>query len=241
MKQQKEEQTLKKLKLSSEEEEEEEIPAKFKCPITHEVMQEPVCIADGSVYERSAINKWFKNKDTSPLTNLYLEHTEVCPNKELLEQIKESKWYKPLPPIPSFIKDSQYSFTSGQSGWFFVVFGYERAYSIHADVVFDRDRIELIRNDVTELPDSDILGTYTYNKEKDCYMAPEDLGLCYVLCLKTEHENYVTIHKLVTTVKVLDGKIKQRRYFDNMCDITNNVIIYLLGYDPVDLDSKLKE
>ena len=31
------------------------IPAEFICPITHEVMEEPVLLADGFVYEEIAI------------------------------------------------------------------------------------------------------------------------------------------------------------------------------------------
>ena len=38
------------------------------CPITQEPFQDPVQAADGHVYERSAIEQWFEEKRTSPMT-----------------------------------------------------------------------------------------------------------------------------------------------------------------------------
>lgn len=39
------------------------------CPISKDVMKDPVVTVDGHVYERAEIVKWFRNHDTSPLTN----------------------------------------------------------------------------------------------------------------------------------------------------------------------------
>jgi len=45
----------------------------FLCPISMEVMEEPVMIEDGTVYDRKSIVEWFRRgKRTSPLTNLPL-------------------------------------------------------------------------------------------------------------------------------------------------------------------------
>lgn len=232
--------SLKKLHLSSEEKkEEDEIPNKFKCPITHEVMQEPVCIADGSVYELSAIKKWFKNKTTSPLTNLPLKHSQVCPNKEILEQIKASKWYKPVLPIPSFIRDSPYSFTPGQSGWFFVVYGDHEVYSTHADVVFGNGQITLIRNKDTGVNASSILDTYFYDKEKDYYKAMADLVPCYIFCLKPDHKHFDLIRRLIDMYKELDDILKETHGSTQIADSIDNVIISLLGFYPREIDNWL--
>jgi hypothetical protein len=46
------------------------IPQSFYCPITMELMKDPVMASDGHVYERSAIEEWFRHRNTSPLTNL---------------------------------------------------------------------------------------------------------------------------------------------------------------------------
>ncbi|KAK9828804.1 hypothetical protein WJX72_002158 [[Myrmecia] bisecta] len=45
----------------------------MECPITHEVMTDPVIAADGYTYERSAIEEWFETHDTLPMTNEVVE------------------------------------------------------------------------------------------------------------------------------------------------------------------------
>ena len=50
------------------------------CPISHELMRDPVICCDGQSYERESIEKWFEHHDTSPLTNVELRHKELIPN-----------------------------------------------------------------------------------------------------------------------------------------------------------------
>jgi len=50
----------------------QQLPHSFYCPITSEVMVDPVICDDGHTYERSAITQWLTNHDTSPITNLPL-------------------------------------------------------------------------------------------------------------------------------------------------------------------------
>ncbi|CAK9819292.1 WD repeat, SAM and U-box domain-containing protein 1 [Anthophora quadrimaculata] len=58
-----------------------EIPHEFLCPITHEIMKDPVQCSDGFTYEKAAINEWFLcEKYTSPMTNKSLEDTSFTPN-----------------------------------------------------------------------------------------------------------------------------------------------------------------
>lgn len=47
------------------------------CPITQELPYDPVIAADGFMYERFAILKWFANHTRSPTTNLELDTTRV--------------------------------------------------------------------------------------------------------------------------------------------------------------------
>lgn len=64
------------------------------CPITLTLMSEPVICCDGFTYEKSAIEKWFKSKNTSPMTGLVLENKNIIPNrivKNLLSEIKEEE------------------------------------------------------------------------------------------------------------------------------------------------------
>ncbi|KAJ1454155.1 hypothetical protein M885DRAFT_427227, partial [Pelagophyceae sp. CCMP2097] len=58
-------------------------PREVCCPITHEVMQDPVLAADGHSYERCAIEQWLATRDTSPLTNAPLDSKLLIPNHAL--------------------------------------------------------------------------------------------------------------------------------------------------------------
>ncbi|EOD04980.1 hypothetical protein EMIHUDRAFT_107448 [Emiliania huxleyi CCMP1516] len=68
---------------------EEEPPDDFICPITTEVMSDPVMAADGQSYERTAIERWLATKSTSPLTGGALEHPYLTPNHMLRRMIRD--------------------------------------------------------------------------------------------------------------------------------------------------------
>merc|ERR1712130_654037 len=57
---------------SDDSENEVEIPPEFLCPITHQIMTDPVLICDGHSYERDAIQDWLIKHDKSPMTNSVL-------------------------------------------------------------------------------------------------------------------------------------------------------------------------
>lgn len=60
------------------------IPDEFLCPITRELMKEPVIAADGYSYEKEAIESWINTKNrSSPMTNLPLLTTLLTPNHTL--------------------------------------------------------------------------------------------------------------------------------------------------------------
>ena len=46
------------------------IESTLMCPITQEIMKDPVQCSDGQTYDRDAIVRWLNQKQTSPLTNL---------------------------------------------------------------------------------------------------------------------------------------------------------------------------
>lgn len=54
-------------------------------------MDDPNVAADGYTYERKAIEGWFKENDTSPMTNLPLPHKNLLPNYTLLSAIMDWK------------------------------------------------------------------------------------------------------------------------------------------------------
>ncbi|KAG5004981.1 hypothetical protein AAZX31_10G221100 [Glycine max] len=66
------------------------IPSHFVCPIVQEVMEDPYIAADGFTYEEEAIRGWLNSgHDTSPMTNLKLDHTDLVPNYALHNAILE--------------------------------------------------------------------------------------------------------------------------------------------------------
>ena len=52
----------------------------FVCPITAEIMTDPVCTLDGFTYERTAITEWLRTNDSSPATGAKLESKTLIPN-----------------------------------------------------------------------------------------------------------------------------------------------------------------
>ena len=65
-----------------------EVPDDFICPITAEIMTDPVSTSDGFTYERAAITEWLRTKDTSPKTGATLESTTLYPNLSLRSVIR---------------------------------------------------------------------------------------------------------------------------------------------------------
>lgn len=63
------------------------VPEEFVCPITGEIMEDPVVAADGVSYERAACLAWFKKSLVSPMTNQPLDTKMVFPNVALRSQI----------------------------------------------------------------------------------------------------------------------------------------------------------
>jgi hypothetical protein len=57
----------------------ETIPNEFLCPITTEIMKDPVMLTDGHVYEKQAIKQWLTNHDTSPLTKAKVDKNIIIP------------------------------------------------------------------------------------------------------------------------------------------------------------------
>ena len=65
-----------------------EVPDDYICPITAEIMTDPVTTADGFTYERTAITEWLRTKDTSPSTGATLENKTLIPNLSLRSIIR---------------------------------------------------------------------------------------------------------------------------------------------------------
>ncbi|KAM5562750.1 U-box domain-containing protein 15-like [Rosa sericea] len=74
------------------------IPNEFLCPITLEIMTDPVIVATGQTYERACIQKWLgSNHHTCPKTGQTLDHVSLAPNfalKNLIQQWCEKNHFE---------------------------------------------------------------------------------------------------------------------------------------------------
>ena len=59
-------------------------PSSFYCPISMELMAEPVMVATGHTYDRTCIERWIAQGNKScPVTGMRLRHLELTPNYAL--------------------------------------------------------------------------------------------------------------------------------------------------------------
>lgn len=70
---------------------EDKVPPDFKCPITMEIMRDPVVAEDGHTYERVAIEQHLSVRLKSPMTNAVLSTKMVFPNHLLRSMIRNHK------------------------------------------------------------------------------------------------------------------------------------------------------
>ncbi|KAF4382134.1 hypothetical protein G4B88_009424 [Cannabis sativa] len=88
------------------------IPHEFLCPITLEIMTDPVIVASGQSYDRESIQKWFdSNHRTCPKTRQTLSHLELAPNyalKNIILQWTEKNNFK----LPSMDNQGGHEYSS---------------------------------------------------------------------------------------------------------------------------------
>lgn len=82
------------------------VPNQFMCPITMDIMTDPVMLADGHVYERAAIEQWFETYDTSPMSNCQVDKNIMIPcivlrslMQEFFEKPAKSDPIEPIEPV----------------------------------------------------------------------------------------------------------------------------------------------
>jgi len=69
--------------------EEAEVPDSFRCPLTLDIMRDPVLTADGHTYERELIHEWLTRSCCSPLTGQQLPNKDLLTNLALRNSIEE--------------------------------------------------------------------------------------------------------------------------------------------------------
>ena len=78
------------------------MPDDYICPITADIMTDPVSTMDGFTYERTAISEWLHSNDTSPVTGAELESKARRPNHEIRSLIRSC--HPQLPFLRSMIR-----------------------------------------------------------------------------------------------------------------------------------------
>ena len=63
-------------------------PVEFQCPITFDIMVDPVSGDDGHTYERAAITESLARDPRSPMTRNYMTASSLRPNYALKSQIE---------------------------------------------------------------------------------------------------------------------------------------------------------
>ncbi|KAH9298122.1 hypothetical protein KI387_029804, partial [Taxus chinensis] len=70
----------------------EQVPLYFFCPLNKTIMEDPVDLETGITYEKSAIDKWFQNGNTTcPVNKCEVRSRHFIPNHNLRELIQEWK------------------------------------------------------------------------------------------------------------------------------------------------------
>jgi len=99
----------------------EKIPDEFKCPITLDIMDDPVIDPEGNSYEREYIIKFLKGQEetgiepSSPLTRTPLKISDLKENKELKDKIIKFKAVQDMPNIPN-IPDTNLNYQKLKEG-----------------------------------------------------------------------------------------------------------------------------
>ncbi|XP_054795209.1 U-box domain-containing protein 21-like [Prosopis cineraria] len=66
------------------------VPTHFRCPITLDLMKDPVTLSTGITYDRDSIEKWVESgNQTCPVTNQSLISFDVIPNHAIRRMIQE--------------------------------------------------------------------------------------------------------------------------------------------------------
>lgn len=86
------------------------LPSAYCCPISMEIMVDPVIVATGHTYDRCSIERWVHTQGhkTCPCTGMKLRHLEFTPNYALKSAIQEwavaNNYKLPEPPAPERVR-----------------------------------------------------------------------------------------------------------------------------------------
>ena len=65
------------------------VPRELECPISFDLMREPVIADDGTTYDRAPIEAWLRKHNTSPVTGAEMRTKRLVPNYPMRIQIQQ--------------------------------------------------------------------------------------------------------------------------------------------------------
>jgi hypothetical protein len=80
---------------SGNDDDDDSIPQSFRCPLTFEVMADPVLDSEGNTFERKALLKWLQKSNQSPVSRQNVNENVLVPNlalRELIHNAMGEKW-----------------------------------------------------------------------------------------------------------------------------------------------------
>ena len=92
------------------------VPNEFYCPITGELMKDPVTEPEGHTYEESFIKEWLTNKQESPMTRTPLTINQLQENTNTAFQLfkvcqfdvsRDLNTFEKIDPVVPTISDSE--------------------------------------------------------------------------------------------------------------------------------------
>jgi hypothetical protein len=63
------------------------VPDSFKCPISHDLMVDPIVDPEANTYDRASIEQWLVRNPTSPITRSRMTKDDLTPNRALADSI----------------------------------------------------------------------------------------------------------------------------------------------------------
>ena len=85
------------VKTSTSSNQDENLMESYCCPISGEIMEDPVITPSGITYDKKCIEQWLQKKAIDPLSKKPLKKEELIPNRALKESIIEYKKSHNLP------------------------------------------------------------------------------------------------------------------------------------------------
>ena len=196
----------------------------ISCPITQSIFKNPVKASDGHTYEKEAIEKWFSQSSTSPMTRCYISTKELIPDhsmKSLVQKfIEKNPQYKPIECKP--ITDNLIAlFWNGKHKDLLNYKGFKLTTQL--------DSRKSLMEYLSKIPDFDVF-KHVYENAKDHDLPDQEHN--YLI-------HYVTEYSPLTFIKYLHEHSAQKKCNFNVLNKHNEPVLHIAAAREDDIDNKI--